>query len=70
MYTLRPQSINTAVGMRGNGGIRTHNENFCHELINYAVRIVYPHCILITSLHKVKLWEEFVTAEAIGVQQG
>ena len=28
-----------APNVRGNGGIRTHNENFCHELINYAVRI-------------------------------
>ena len=25
--------------MLENGGIRTRNENFCHELINYAVRI-------------------------------
>ena len=25
--------------MLGNGGIRTHDENFRHELINYAVRI-------------------------------
>ena len=24
-----------------NGGIRTHDENFRHELINYAVRIEY-----------------------------
>ena len=31
---------NTAISMRGNGGIRTRNENFCHELINNAVRIV------------------------------
>ena len=35
------------------------NGVFCNELINYAVRIVpYPHCILITSSHKIKLWEE------------
>ena len=40
IYTLKPQTINTAISMRGNGGIRTRNENFCHELINYAVRIV------------------------------
>ena len=39
IYTLRQQSINTTISMRRNGGIRTHNENFCHELINYAVRI-------------------------------
>ena len=26
--------------MRGNGGIRTHNEKLCYEPINYAVRIV------------------------------
>ena len=30
----------------------------------------YPHCILITSSHKIKLWEEAATAEAIGMQQG
>ena len=37
-----------APNVRGNGGIRTHNENFCHELINYAVRIVY----YLHSLHE------------------
>ena len=31
--------------MLGNGGIRTHDENFRHELINYAVRIVSLNCI-------------------------
>ena len=40
LYTLRPQSINPAISIRGQGGIRMHNENFCHVLINYAVRIV------------------------------
>ena len=36
---------------------------FCNELINYAVRIVqYPHCILITLSHKIKLWEESAPA--------
>ena len=39
IYTLRPQSITIAAGMRGNGGIRTHYEKLCYELINYAVRI-------------------------------
>ena len=39
IYTLRPQSITIAAGMRGNGGIRTHNEKLCYEPINYAVRI-------------------------------
>ena len=38
-YSL-PQSINTAINMRGNEGIRKHNENVCHELIDYAVRVV------------------------------
>ena len=40
IYTLRPQSITIAAGMRGNGGIQTHYEKLCYELINYAVRIV------------------------------
>ena len=30
--------------------------------------VLYPHCILITSLHRIKLWEE--TDEAVGMQQG
>ena len=50
-YTLRPQSINTALSIRRHGGIRTHNENFCHELINYAVRIV---SVLLTNLRKIE----------------
>ena len=41
IYTLRPQSITIAAGVRGNGGIQTHYEKLCYELINYAVRIVY-----------------------------
>ena len=32
--------------------------------------VPYPHCILITSSHKVKLWEESATDEAIGMQRG
>ena len=40
IYTLRPQSITIAAGMRGNGEIRTHNEKLCYEPINYVVRIV------------------------------
>ena len=28
-------------------------------------RVTYPHCILIISSHKIKLWEESVTDEAI-----
>ena len=41
IHTLRSQSINTAINMRGNGGIRARNENCCHELIYYAERIEY-----------------------------
>ena len=40
IYTLRPQSITLAAGMRGNGGIQTHYEKLGYELINYAVRII------------------------------
>ena len=40
IYTLSPQSINIVISIRGHGGIRTHNENFCYKVINYAVRIV------------------------------
>jgi len=32
--------------------------------------VPYPHCILITSSHKIKLWEESATDEAIGMQRG
>ena len=49
IYTPRPQSINTAISVRGNGGIATHNENFCHELINYAVRI--GKCLFMCNVH-------------------
>ena len=41
------------------------------EKLNYGAKFVpYPYCLLITSLHKVKIWEEFTTDEAIGMQQG
>ena len=32
--------------------------------------VPYPHCILITSSHKIKLWEEPATDEAVGMQRG
>ena len=32
--------------------------------------VPYPHWILITSSHKIKLWEESATDEAIGMQRG
>ena len=48
IYTLRPQSITIAAGMRGNGGIRTHYEKLCYELINYAVRILYYLGLILT----------------------
>ena len=59
------QSITDAISTGGNGGMWWNNGVFCNELINYAVRIVpYPHCILITSSHKIKLWEESAPALA------
>lgn len=30
--------------------------------------VLYPHCTLISSSHNVKLWEESMTDEAIGMQ--
>ena len=32
--------------------------------------VLYPHGILITSSHKIKLWEESATDKAIGMQRG
>ena len=32
--------------------------------------VPYRHCILITSSHKIKLWEESATDEAVGMQRG
>ena len=32
--------------------------------------VTYPHCILITWRHDIKLWEKYATAEAIGMQRG
>ena len=40
IYTLSLQSITIVISIRGHGGIRTHNENVCYKVINYAVRIV------------------------------
>ena len=34
------------------------------------ITVPYPHCILITSSQKIKLWEESATDEAIGMQRG
>lgn len=66
IYSRGAQGITTAISMRDHGGIRRDYLKFCYELINYAVRIVpYPHCILITSSRKVKLWEESAPALTI-----
>ena len=32
--------------------------------------VLCPHCILITSSHKIKLWEESATEKAMGMQRG
>ena len=32
--------------------------------------VPYPHCVVITSSHKIKLWEESATDEAVGMQRG
>ena len=41
--TAKHQHCNKYARKRGNSCGGTHNENFCHELINYAVRIVRVH---------------------------
>jgi len=57
------QSITDTTSTGENGGMWWNNSMFSNELINYAVRIVpYPHCILITSSHKIKLWQESAPA--------
>ena len=38
--------------MRGNGGIRACNENFCPELINYAVVTQQQHVVFIGRVRK------------------
>ena len=74
IYILRPQSITIAAGMRGNGGIQTHYEKLCYELINYAVRIgdvfisktAYFNCKAQTIINQTEIAEALqLTAEQI-----
>ena len=41
------------------------------KILNLPKKMLpYPHCILVTSSHKIKLWEESATDEAVGMQRG
>ena len=65
-------------GSRNDGAILKRKwKTHCCRLVNCVVVlpgvskiVLYPHCILITSSHKIKLWEESATDEAVGMQRG
>ena len=42
----------------------------CWNYFGTGYILPYPHCILITSSHKIKLWEESATDETVGMQRG
>ena len=50
------------LGFKVKGNLR----NMWTKEVCLILLVLYPHCIFITSSHKVKIWEECATYEAIG----